>query len=91
MSAVLANDAPRGLLRRLGAQGVAVRLEGGNLHVSAPLGVLDTGTLEQLRAFKPEIVEILTTHGCSRCGRGSFNRVGVICFWCARSLPDPAR
>jgi hypothetical protein len=89
-AAITARDNVRSLLSHLGRRGIAVTLESGSLRVRAPLDALDADTLEQMGAARPAIVELLTTHPCSGCGRGSFNRAGVICFWCARSLPDPA-
>lgn len=82
--------ATRELLSRLGAGGIAVTLRGNHVEVSGSLNVLDSDMLEQLRSAKPEILELLTTYPCSRCGRGSFNHSGVVCFWCQRSLPDSA-
>ena len=83
---------PASLLARLERAGVRVALDGGQLDIDAPSGVLTPAVLAELRAAKPGIVALLsapvaacldcrdTHHGPTACeGRG---------FWLGAVIED---
>src|SRR4051812_43909601 len=53
-------SAPGKLLADFHAQGVAVRLEGGSVKVTAPLGVVTEAQISTLRQCKAEIIRLLS-------------------------------
>lgn len=70
------------LLRSLATEGVHVRVIGdGELRVRARRGVVTEARRELLREHKRELVELLTTHPCTNCGRFAFP-VPTRCYWC---------
>jgi hypothetical protein len=76
---------PHELLVELATIGVSVRLDGVDLQVTEPEGEsVSTRHVELLRKMKPALVDLLTTHPCTGCGRFAFPRAGVVCFHCRR-------
>lgn len=70
------------LVKDLNRAGAIITVETGNLRVRAPKGVLTEERQSMLRAHKPELVKLLSTYPCVRCGRFSFNTPDTLCYWC---------
>lgn len=80
-----AADLPRFLVQ-LAAHGVVVVLTDGQLRArSVTLGALSPAIRAVLAGLSPELraalIELLTTHGCSKCHRFSFPHP-TLCHWC---------
>jgi hypothetical protein len=79
--------APSDLLEMLRREGVSVQLvNGSDLRVRAPHGVLTEERRELLRALKPEIIALLRTYPCTKCGRFAFQRP-TLCYHCRNNPP----
>lgn len=71
------------LIKDLSRVGATINLDGENLRVRAPKGVLTEARRDMLRSHKPELVRILSTYPCVSCGRFSFPEPSTLCYWCA--------
>ncbi len=70
------------VLKYLNGMGAMVRLDGADLCVRAPQGVLTPERKELLRAWKPALVRLLSTYPCSGCGLFAFPEAATVCYWC---------
>lgn len=81
-----------GRLYRLGAVAYRDPADAGVLRVRMPRGAapLPAELRMEIAAWKPELLELLTTHPCTRCRRFAF-RAPRLCYWCANPRPSEAR
>lgn len=78
------------LVAHLHSQGATVALEGADLRVRAPAHVLTDEIRELLLARKREIIRLLSSFSCVKCGRFAFPDPDTVCFYCRPRLPDSA-
>lgn len=70
------------ILNHLRSAGAIVRVEGEELRVRAPAGVLTEELRASLRARKREMVRLLSSYPCTSCGQHAFPEPGTVCSWC---------
>lgn len=73
------------LLRTLYSAGAKVRIEDDQLWVKAKPGVITDDLKKAIAERKPELVELLTTYPCGRCGWGVYSEP-TICFHCRKAI-----
>lgn len=78
------------LVKDLSAAGARLRLDGGDIRIRAPHGVLTEARREMIRAQKPELVALLSTYPCVKCGRFAFSCPNTTCYWCGPKPPGMA-
>lgn len=79
------------ILRLAYKVGCRIARDGDQMRLLVPPGPgsLPAAFLQELRAHRSEILEILTTHACSGCGRFAFPEPQTLCFWCRRGPCEP--
>ena len=78
------------LIARLQSRGATLTVEGPDLRVRAPRGILSDVIRAELLARKDEIIWLLRSHPCMKCGRFAFPNPNTLCYLCGGGLPDPA-
>lgn len=72
------------LLSTLANAGARVRLEDGQLWVRAKPGILTPELKQEIQTLKAQLIQILTTYACSRCGWGVYPEP-TVCFHCRQA------
>ena len=73
---------PSDVLRTARQRGIRLAVDGGLLRYKAPPGALTEELLGELKRWKPELLDMLTTFPCDTCGRFAFHQP-TTCYWCA--------
>lgn len=80
-------DAAR-LLDELRDLGIVIYRSGPSLRATQPAGRITPDVRAAIAEHRDALLELLTTHPCTACGKFAFPCAGVTCWWC-RAHPTP--
>lgn len=76
------------IMLELSTRGAKIRFADGQLWVKAPKGVITPELAAAITERKPELIAMLRTYPCLKCGLGIYHTPFVVCFKCRQKAQE---